>query len=60
MKPKTARRFLSRNAWKIAAGQIKLQSRSFWARVENCRAALELEAYKALPANERIFRMLGF
>jgi len=60
MKPKTARRFLNRSKWKIAASQIKSQSRSFWARVEKCQAALKLEAYKALSGSERIFRMLGF
>jgi len=60
MKTKTARRFMSRNAWKIAAGGIKTQPLSFWKRVQDCRKALDLETYKALSGSERIFGMLGF
>jgi len=60
MKPKTARRFLSRNTWKIAARKISFQSPSFWTKVKNCRKVLDEVAYKSLSVDGRIYHMLGF
>ena len=57
MKPKAARRFLSRNQWRLAAGGITTPS--FFRRVDEAREVLKLEKYKRLEPMERIWRMFN-
>jgi hypothetical protein len=59
MKPKTARRFLGRNAWKIAAWRIGKDEPNHFFRKRFNKATITLNetAYKALSPYERIAKM---
>ena len=58
MDKKTARRFLIRNAEKIARGCDG--SPSFWVRVAKARWFIDKNsAYKKLDSDERIFKMFN-
>ena len=65
MKPKTARRFLDRNAWKITRGNDKDTSPSFWRRVNQSKVVLGADPLKLVEQNRESFfshimKMFGF